>query len=409
MYRSNAVFAAACLGMLLFGIVFLSLGSASNMLAERFGLDDTEIGTLTALLPAGILVGSLAFGPVVDRFGYKWMLVAASLIVGGGLEGMAFAENRALAKAMVFLIGLGGGVLNGATNALAAEVSAGQRGAKLSLLGVFFGVGALGMPSTLALLSAHFSLRSIVAGVGALVLVPAAYCLAIEFPPPKQREEKFSLIRGLSLLREPLFLFAGLALAIQSGMEGMSNDWMTRYFKKVTLAGVGAEWKTQVGLAAVTLGMVLARLALAGLLKRVDSRVVLLSSVGVTAAGAGLLMGAPSYGVALAAALLIGAGLAAGFPIVLGYIGDLHPHDCGTAFSTIFVLALTGNMAINKTFGYVAHIHGIEHYATTMLACLAASAVLLALVIWQVRRTNEVVRTTTPPGDGASVDAESVR
>ena len=73
--RKNLVFAAACLGMLLFGIVFLSLGSVNNMLAERFRLDDRAIGTLTALLPFGILIGSLVFGPIVDRFGYRWMLV----------------------------------------------------------------------------------------------------------------------------------------------------------------------------------------------------------------------------------------------------------------------------------------------------------------------------------------------
>ena len=51
MYNRNLVFAAACLGMLLFGIVFLSLGSVNNMLAERFHLDNNGIGTLTALLP----------------------------------------------------------------------------------------------------------------------------------------------------------------------------------------------------------------------------------------------------------------------------------------------------------------------------------------------------------------------
>jgi FHS family glucose/mannose:H+ symporter-like MFS transporter len=79
MYSKNLVFAAACLGMLLFGIVFLSLGSVSNMLAQRFGLDDNAIGTLTALLPLGILVGSAVFGPVVDRFGYRWLLVFAAL------------------------------------------------------------------------------------------------------------------------------------------------------------------------------------------------------------------------------------------------------------------------------------------------------------------------------------------
>src|SRR3954451_22101856 len=118
MYNKNLVFVAACLGMLLFGIVFLSLGSVNNMLAERFALDDRAIGTLTALLPFGILIGSLVFGPIVDRFGYRWMLVAASLLVGGALEGMALAPSQSLVQFCVFAIGFGGGILNGATNAL---------------------------------------------------------------------------------------------------------------------------------------------------------------------------------------------------------------------------------------------------------------------------------------------------
>ena len=68
----------------------------------------------------------------------------------------------------------------------------------------------------------------------------------------------------LALLRDPIFLFAGLAMAIQSGMEGMSNDWMTRYFKNVTLAGEQRvdERKTQLGLVAVTGALVVTRLRL---------------------------------------------------------------------------------------------------------------------------------------------------
>lgn len=46
---------------------------------------------------------------------------------------------------------------------------------------------------------------------------------------------------------------------------------------------------------------------------------------------------------------MIAAGLAAALPVLLGYIGDLYPQQSGTAFSTIFVLALTGNMVINKS------------------------------------------------------------
>jgi MFS family permease len=396
-HRDAFVFAAACAGMLLFGIVFLSLGSVNNMLAERFLLDDNAIGTLTALLPFGILAGSLVFGPVVDRFGYRWMLVAAALVVGAGLEGLAFADRKGLVQAFVFLIGAGGGVLNGATNALAADVSPGARGSRLSLLGVFFGLGAMTMPGTLALLSRHFPLSAIVAAIGLITLAPVAWFLLIRFPPPKQRGEPYSIRRSVSLLRDPVFLLAGLALAVQSGMEGMSNDWMTRYVKHVTLAGQSAEeWRTQLGLLAVTGAMVGTRLALSRLLTRVRSQAVLFASIGVTAVGALTLMGSPGYAASLGAALCLGAGLAAAFPVVLGYVGDLYPARSGAAFSTLFVVALIGNMTINKTFGALAQVHGVGQYARVMLACLAVSAVLLGLVVRRLPGSDPAWKDGTP-------------
>jgi MFS family permease len=282
----------------------------------------------------------------------------------------------------VLLIGVGGGVLNGATNSLTADVSPGERGSKLSLLGVFFGVGALTMPSALAVLSRSFTLSSIVAGIGALVLVPIAYCLAIRFPAPKQRSERAALAATLAMFRDPFFTAACLALAVQSGMEGMTNDWMTRYLDKTRLtAGSQAEWQAQLGLVAVTLAITLSRLTLAGVLRLVSARIVLLGSVVLAAAGATVLLTGESYELALVGALLVGAGLAAGFPVVLGCIGDRYPQQSGAAFSTAFVVALVGNMAINKTFGAVAQQYGVGRYPLVLLACLAASAALLAIVL----------------------------
>jgi MFS family permease len=228
-----------------------------------------------------------------------------------------------------------------------------------------------------------------VAAIGALVLVPATFCLAIQFPPPKQRSERASPAPILALLRDPIFLFAGLALAIQSGMEGMSNDWMTRYFRNVTLFGRdSAEWQTQLGLVAVTGAMLLTRLALAALLKRASSRLVLFVSIAVAACGEVTLFNATNYATSLTAALLIGIGLAAAFPVVLGYVGDRYPEQSGTAFSTIFVIALIGNMTINKTFGYIAQIHGIQQYAKVMLVLLACSSIFLMLVVRQLGKNN---------------------
>src|SRR5262249_24119651 len=151
-------------------------------------------------LPFGILLGSLIFGPIVARFGYRWLLIGAALMVGGSLEGMAFAKTQSLVQLCVFTIGFGGGVLHGVTHWLAADVSESERGAKLSLLGVFFCIGALTMPSALASLSDHFALRSIVSGIGALAILPVLYCLAIAFPPPKQKSERVALRQAISML-----------------------------------------------------------------------------------------------------------------------------------------------------------------------------------------------------------------
>lgn len=380
MYKKNFVFAAACFGMLLFGIVFLSLGSVVNMLARRFSLDDNHIGTLTALLPGGILAGSLIFGPIVDRFGYKWLLILCSLMVLIALEGIAFANEKFWVQFFILLIGFAGGMLNGATNALVADVSAGERGAKLSLLGVFFGIGALGMPGLLGALSKHFSQESIVAGIGLFIILPVIYFLLIQYPPPKQAQG-FSMRESLALFKEPLLLSMGLILAIQSGMEGMSNDWMTRYFSKVLQA---TDQHSLYALTALVAAMTVTRLLLGGLLKKISAQFVLFASIAFSTGGALALMFGTSYSVGVVGVVLIGIGLSAGFPVMLGYIGDLYSNKSGTAFSIVFVIALTGNMAINKLMGRIAQEHGIAQYTKVMLGCLTASSILLFLVLRQL-------------------------
>ena len=126
------------------------------------------------------------------------------------------------------------------------------------------------------------------------------------------------------------------------------------------------------------------QMAFAFLIMLLASQAVLFASIGVTAAGSLLLLCGSSYAVALTAALLIGAGLAAGFPVVLSYVGDLYPSRSGTAFSNVFFVALIGNMSINKGFGMLAQSEGLQLYPKVMLACLAGSAIFLGLVVRQL-------------------------
>src|SRR4029079_5837641 len=157
--------------------------------------------------------------------------------------------------------------------------------------------------------------------------------------------------------------------------------WMTRYFKNVPLADANnPEVPAQVALVALTGTITVVRAVLAGLLKRVSSRTVLFVSVVTTACGATILMATANYNASLIGVIPIGAGLAAVFPVVLGYVGDCYPQQSGTAFSTIFVLALIGNMTVNKSFGYIAHDYGVAQYPKVLIGLLVGSAILLHMV-----------------------------
>ena len=372
----RGVVAVAYLGMLAFGIVLTTLGAVLPSLVERFGLAKADAGSLFTILSFGILLGSLVFGPVVDRRGYKGMLLLALALIVAGLEGIAFASSPGWLRAAVALIGFGGGIVNGGTNALVADVSVEGRGAGLSLLGVFFGIGAAGVPFALALLLDRASYGTLVAALGALVLVPVAVAAAARFPTPKQTQG-VPLADAGRLLRDPVLLLFGLMLFLQSGMEITVGGWTATYFQEEL--GVGGR-PALVFLSLYWLGLMLARLALGAVLRRAAPGRVLLACLGLAFAGAALLLGTRTLGAAAAGVFLLGAGLSATFPVVLGFVGDRYAQLSGTAFSVVIVMALTGGMLLPFATGALGATHGLRGSFLIVPAALLLLAALLTVV-----------------------------
>ena len=81
MYKRKQVFAAACIGLLLFGIMLITLGSILPSLTSKFMMNKISSGKLVSLLPIGIIAGSLVFGPIADRYGYKMLFIATTLLM----------------------------------------------------------------------------------------------------------------------------------------------------------------------------------------------------------------------------------------------------------------------------------------------------------------------------------------
>jgi len=379
MYKKNQVFAAACIGLLLFGIMLITQGAILPSLKEKFRMNEIISGKLVALLPIGIIAGSLVFGPIADRYGYKMMFILTTLLMVAAFEGLAFANSFLLLQVSIFVLGFGGGIINGATNAVVADISSEDKEAHLSLLGVFFGVGALGMPLLLGILSKRFDYPAILSSVGILMVLTVIYFSSIKFPAPKHAQG-LPVKQALKLLKQPALLLTSFFLFFQSGIEGLINNWTTTFLQR----NLGALEKDALFALSLNLaGLTIMRLLLNRLLKKIPSFKIMIASLVITAAGSVLLLYATTYTSALAALIIIGAGFAASFPVILGYIGQLYANLSGTAFSIAFVIALSGNALINYVFGFISNAYGIQQLPVFLLSILTC----LFILIFSIRKT----------------------
>ena len=373
-YHKNLVFTAACIGMCFFGVSMITLGSVLPSLVTKLGLSGLQTTSLVTFLPLGMLIGSLIFGPIVDRFGHKALLVPSCIIVLSGLEGLIFFESIPLLQLSIVGIGLGGGILNGETNALVSDISGeSEKGSRLSFLGMFYGLGALGIPSLLGVLSEHYSFETILQGIGIIMLAGILFCIPVHFPAPKQAQG-FPVKEGLGLLKESSLLLLSSILFFQSGIEGVCNNWSTSYFGQMT--DIPAN-QALIALTCMVVGLTAARMLQIVIFKKIKPATVLPYSLILTAIGFGLLTASPGFIRAATGMVLVGMGLSSTYPVILSILGTRYPALSGTAFSIALAIALVGQAAMNGLMGMVSvYAGGIVFYPYMMIGSLIIMLIL---------------------------------
>lgn len=363
-YNNNrvSVLAAAFAGMTFFGVAFVIMGAVLPSLIEKFSLDTSSASTLAGVLPLGILLGSILFGPVIDRFGYKSLIIISSILTIAGLELLAFSESTLQARIAVFITGVGGGILNGLTNALVSDVSKdNNRASNLSILGVFYTIGAIAMPLLFATLSEKLPYDTIVARAGIFMAIPVIFYLFVSFPRAKYNQG-IPLKKIFALLKEPFLIIMSFTLFFQSGLEGISNNWIPTFLEEQ--AGADRE-AAMFSLTTIILGMGVGRLLLGFLLRKISNRVVLATSMALSATGMAIVVLSSSTILSLTGTFIMGFGFASTFPVILGELGKKYREMSGTAFSIALVIALTGNTLLNLLVGIVR----LNYFHIMVIAC----------------------------------------
>lgn len=377
MKSRTIAFISVFAGILLFGVSMVLIGSVLPLLKLRLGLSDIIAGGLFSILPFGLLIGSISFGPITDKYGYRWVLSIACLFLAIGFIGIGHTFSLLLLRISILFFGIGGGVINGATSALISDLSSDNKKiANLNLLGVFFGIGALCMPLILSTLNNESYVVAINIAAMLSVLISLLFLL-IKYPLSLKKEKiSFKLIP--LFLKKKVFLIICFFLFFQSAFEAIINNWSVSYFTDQLQV---PQRDALIALSFSVLGMTLMRILTGGVFRNVKSKTLLQISFSLFIAGIICLFIPSSFiYINTFGLFLIGAGLSPGFPVMLGLTGNMFKEISGTAFSFVMFIALTGNIIINYITGILIEQLGIGVFVYVILIQVLTMITLYLLI-----------------------------
>ena len=367
MYNKNLVFTACCAGLAFFGVTMLALGPVLSHLGEG-------ANALPATLSGGIIIGTVIFGPVVDKFGYKGLLIIGSVMALSGIQGLANLTGMSLLHLSILLLGIGGGILNGETNALVAEIYDDKtRGGRLSMLGAFYCIGALLWTLLHYFIKDNFTLP--LNSISVIMAVFIVFFLTISFPKPKP-SNNVSVAKMLGLLKYPSLILFAFLLFFQSGFEGITGNFTIRFLENTRNMVAGA---ATLSLTWFTVGMFIGRLPLGFLMKKLNDSRTLCLYLCIALAGVAILYFAPTVMWIYTATGLIGFGVGATYPVVFNYLGSAFKELSGTVFSIVIFIGLCGQFTFNKAIGILFDRTLFNYFPIAMAFALVMIILLLPI------------------------------
>ena len=375
MKNRKIAFISVFTGIFLFGVSMVIIGSTLPVLKERFGMSDVEAGGLFSILPLGLLVGSVAFGPIADKYGYRWVLAVASVLLSLGFLGIAHAGSVNLLRICIFLFGIGGGVMNGASSALVSDLSEKEKKiTNLTWLGAFFGIGAFFMPMALSVIDKAY--HTLVIDVACVLSLLIAILFAVIAYPVTIQKDKISFRLIPVFFKNKLFIAICLYLFFQSAFEAIVNNWTVSYFLDLNVN----EDKALYAFSSSVLGMIVMRVLTGSVLKKMRFNQLMGLALFILAIGLILLILPTPYYLKVAGMFLIGSGLAPGFPVMLGTAGELFKEVSATAFSFAMLVALIGNTLINYTTGVLTEKYGMGVFPYVILTEIIAMILIFMII-----------------------------
>ncbi len=366
---SKRLIPAAILAILVYGMIAALLGT----LLPRFRFNDAQNGNVALMQSLGLIIASLAIGPLMDRKGKKVGLVLGLGLITVALFALANTSQYGLVSLSMLVLGLGGGMVVTGANALVSDIAPESRSSTLNLLNLFFGLGGLLTPLIGAYLFGGNAL-GLCYLIAALTLATFLFHVVTPMPPPTG-QVAFQVGEVGRLLRNPALALMSLFLFLYVACEVGVWNWLAKH---LVAQGIPDKTALQTLWLGFALGILIGRVVISRVLTRI-------SAINVTLASS-ILMAITTYGMLqtrdplVAGVLVFCAGLAMApvFPTTLGMIGDAFPVMTATAMGIAITCGWIGLAVSSKIIGSIAGTDSAN--LKTALLVLPAFSVLMILV-----------------------------
>ncbi|HUX28301.1 MAG TPA: MFS transporter [Terracidiphilus sp.] len=373
---------AAIVAIFVYGMIAAMLGTILPDLSDRFHLTPTQNGTIAFAQALGLILASVGVGPLLDTQGDKIGLVLGLGFIAIALFLLPRSPGFRSILVLMFLLGVGGGIVVTGANTLASVASVEYRATALNLVNLFFGLGGLATPFISANLFKKNWVR-LCYTVASLTVVTLMIQVVTTMPAPTGAA-RFVLADVGPILGRPLLFMLGLFLFLYISCEVGVWNWLPRH---LIAQGIPESRALNILSLGFALGLLVGRVGVSPILIHVHAVVVTLFASVAMSVTTFLMLRTNKPAVAAALVFIAGLSMAPVFPTTLAIVGTAFPRMSGTAMGFVMTCGWTGLAVSSRIIGAIAG--GDPLRLKKALLLIPASSVLMVgldLAIWSALR-----------------------
>jgi fucose permease len=362
-----------------YGMLSAMLGTILPDLSDRFRLSPRQNGTIAFAQALGLIIASLGVGPLLDNEGKKLGLMIGLALIATALFALPRSSGFRSILFLLFLLGVGGGIVVTGANALVSDVGEAHRATALNMVNLFFGLGGLATPFIAANLFGRNWVR-LCYTIAGLTVVSLAIEASTKMPEPTQAGG-FVLADAAPVLGRPLLFLLGLFLFLYVSCEVGIWNWLPRH---LIAQGIPESRALNILSLGFALGLLIGRVGISPILIRVPAITVLLFASVVMAISTFLMLRLSNPLTAALLVFLAGLSMAPVFPTTLAIVGDNFPRMAGTAIGIVITCGWIGLAVSSRIIGFIAG--GDPRRLKRALLVIPASAVLMVVLDLAIQR-----------------------